>query len=212
MTDKLSLFNEALTEHLDVDKLSSLSENVPHRHALDQVWDRDFVDTVLQKGQWDFAARTQLLEDDPSVTPPFGYQFAFARPANHVRTMAVCTDEYLRAPLLDYEFEGAYWYADHDEIYVRFVSNDLDFGGDFSLWPPNFTRFAACNLAVRSRGRIAGKGIDKDDLKKTCKGLLREAQATDAQERPSVLPPLGSWSRSRTTRLGDRGSRRRLIG
>jgi hypothetical protein len=209
MTDKLSLYNGALTRHLGESKLANLTEDVAKRHALDVVWDADAVDTCLQAGQWDFGARTQAIEYDPSIDPSLngqGFQYAFERPSDLRRIMAVCQDAYLRQPLTTYDYSGGYWFADITPIYVKFVSNDVQYGGDFSLWPPNFTRYVECYLAKETAKRI--KGFDRDalmDIRNDCKMLLSDAKATDAMERPSVKPPLGSWSRARLS--GGRSSR-----
>jgi hypothetical protein len=213
MTDKLSLFNGALTRHIGNDKLADLSENRPERHALDLVWDDGAVDTCLQQGQFDFAARTVKIEFEPSVTPPFGHTYAFERPSDLIRIMAVCSDEFLRCPLMDYVYEGAYWYASIEAIYVRFVSNDASYGGDFSLWPPNFTRYVECHLAHEACQRI--KGMDpkkREQIAVDLTRLLRESKATDAMENPVTFPPRGTWANSRGSRSGDRGKRNQLIG
>jgi hypothetical protein len=48
---------------------------------------------------------------------------AFAKPTDWVDTSAVCQDEYFRVPLLQYADEVGYWFADLDEIYVKYVSD-----------------------------------------------------------------------------------------
>ncbi|MCA9245238.1 MAG: hypothetical protein KDA32_14875, partial [Phycisphaerales bacterium] len=147
MTDRLSLYNGALTVHLGQPPLSALTDDESVRYALDNVWDRGALKTCLQKGQWNFAARSQRLEYDPSVTPDFGYQYAFAKPTDIVRLMGLCSDEYFEAPLRMYQEESGYWFTDLQQIYVRYVSNDASYGLDYSLWPENFTRFVEAFLA-----------------------------------------------------------------
>lgn len=212
MTDKLSLYNGALTRHIG-ETVTTLVENTPKRLALDQVWDNGALDTCLQSGQWDFAARTVKLDYSPSITPPFGYTYAFDRPTDLIRVMGVFSDEFCHQPLTDYLYEGAYWYANLEEIYVRFVSNDSQFGLDYSLWPPNFTRYVECYLAAESCIRITKDEKKRDMLDTRCERLLRKAKGTDAMENPSTLPPRGSWSRARNGRNnGERGKRNQLIG
>jgi hypothetical protein len=38
----------------------------------------------------------------------------------------------MTTPLTDYADEVAYWFSDLDEIYVRYVSDDANFGMDFA--------------------------------------------------------------------------------
>src|SRR5574343_760692 len=128
MATKISLYNNALLL-LGERTLASLTESREVRRLLDKVWARPVVRECLEAGLWRFAMRTVELTYSPSVEPPFGYRYAFDRPSDLVRTAAVCQDEYLREPLLQYQIEGEYWYAELDTIYVRYVSDDDAYGG-----------------------------------------------------------------------------------
>ena len=83
MPSKLSIYNGALTI-IGERKLASLTENREPRYKLDEIWDNDMIDRCLQMGQWKFAKRTVELTASPSVTPSFGFQYAFEQPADHV--------------------------------------------------------------------------------------------------------------------------------
>lgn len=214
MPDKLSIYNGALTV-LGERKLASLTENREPRFKLDDVWDNDLIDRVLKMGQWKFAKRTVELEASPSVTPSFGYQFAFDRPSDFIRTIMVAHDEYFDRPLTRYENEASWWFADVETIYVAYVSNDVQWGNDLTLWPPNFTEMVEHYMAMKAGPRISGVDIASDDLAKWFKRWLQEAKATDAMEAPAKFPPKGGWARSRQGfRSGqtDRGNRSQLIG
>lgn len=212
MTSQLLLYNGALTV-LGERKLASLTENREPRHKLDDVWANDFIDRVLQMGQWKFAKRTVELTASTSITPSFGYQFAFDKPADFVRTMGIASDEYFQQPLTQYDNEGAWMFADIEVIYYRYVSNDTQFGGDFSLWPPNFTEMAEHYLAYKAGPRIIGIEVDEDALEKGWKKWKTAAKATDAMESPTRFPPKGNWASSRQGfSSGERGNRNQLIG
>lgn len=214
MTDKLSLYNGALVV-LGERKLADLTENREPRYRLDDVWDNDLIDRVLKMGQWKFAKRTVELQASPSVTPSFGYQYAFDRPSDFIRTIAVCHDEYFNMPITRYENEASWWFCDQETIYVAYVSNDTQWGSDFTLWPPNFTEMVEHYLAMKAGPRIKGVDISSKTLAQWWKHWLLEAKATDAMESPAKFPPKGGWSRSRQGFRGgqrDRGNRSQLIG
>jgi hypothetical protein len=214
MPDKLSIYNGALTV-LGERKLADLSENREPRYKLDAIWDNDMIDRVLKMGQWKFAKRTVQLEASPSVTPSFGYQYAFDRPTDFIRTIAFCHDEYFELPITRYENEASWWFCDQEVIYVAYVSNDEQWGSDLSLWPANFTEMVEHYMAWKVAPRIAGLDISDKQLLQQYKMWLAEAKATDAMEAPAKFPPQGNWSRSRAgfrNGSNDRGSRTRLIG
>jgi hypothetical protein len=196
MPTKLSLYNGAL-RILGERKLASLTEAREPRRKLDEAWDADALNTVLQAGQWNFGARSTRLESDPSITPEFGYQYAFEKPSDFVRVMGVCQDGYYNIPLTRYSFEGGYWYADLDQIFVRYVSNDAQYGADYSLWPPNFTRYAEAYLAELVAMGITQSADKKLAAQHEMKRWLTEAAATDAMEQPVKFKPAGSWSSAR---------------
>ena len=213
MTDKLSLYNGALTV-LGERKLASLTENREPRYKLDDIWDNDLIDRVLQMGQWYFAQRTVQLDENPSITPSFGYRYGFDAPVDWKRTMAVCYDEYFQLPITRYSREAAWWFCDATPIYVKYVSNDIQYGGDYSLWPPNFTEMVEHYMAMKVAPRLTGVDISDAALLQKWKLWLAEAKATDAMEEPAKFPPKGSWARSRRgfNRNNDGGFRNQLIG
>ena len=215
MPDQLSIYNGALNV-IGERKLANLSENREPRLELDSIWDNEMVDRILQMGQWNFAARSVELLASPSVTPSFGYQFGFDKPpADFIRTMAVCYDEYFDRPITRYSDEGQWIFCDTELIYFKYVSNDSEFGGDFSLWPANFTEFAEHYMAYKVAPRLTGIDISERTLEIRYERTLLKAKSTDAMESPARFAPQGGWARSRQGfRSGqyDRGNRSQLIG
>jgi hypothetical protein len=215
MTDKLSIYNGALNI-LGERKLASVTENREPRYQLDDVWDNSMIDRCLQMGQWNFAARSVELEASPSITPSFGYQFGFDKPPlDFIRTMAVCYDEYFSRPITRYSDEGQWIFADVEIIYLKYVSNDEQFGGDFSLWPANFTEFVEHYLAYKVAPRIAGLDFKERTMEAKFERALLKAKSTDAMESPAKFAPKGGWADSRQgfrSGRSDRGNRSRLIG
>jgi hypothetical protein len=210
--DRLSLYNGALVDHLGEPPLQTLDDDVPVRYTLDNVWDRNAVRRCLQTGQWNFGARTAALEPEDSITPSFGYRNAFAKPDDFVRTMGVCSDEFFQSPLTAYTDETGFWWCDLDTLYVRFVSDDAQYGLNYAAWPHNFQAYVEGFLALGCCS--ATTYTDKrDSLEARVGRLLLKAQSTDAMEQPSKQNPPGSWTTSRSRQgSSERGSRNRLIG
>ncbi len=212
MTTQLSLYNNALLL-CEERKLSSLSEARESRRLLDTVWERPAIDECLQMGQWNFAMRSVEVTPSPSVTPALGFTYAFDRPTDLMRTVAVCSDERFTVPLLQYQTDGPYWFADIDPIYVRYVSNGDDYGADLSLWPPNFCRYVEAYLADAIIGRLTQDKQTWQKINAIKTRALSEAKSSDAMEQPTQMTPPGSWVRSRSRGPGgDRGNRGSLIG
>lgn len=214
-TTRLTLYNGALRECQERE-LASLSENREPRRLLDGVWTggMGLVSFVLQQKQWRFGRRSVELSPEPAIEPSFGRANAFAQPTDFVRTCKFCSDERMDVPLLDYEIEAGYWYSDVDTIYLSYISNDADYGGDLTLWPPNFVLYVETHMASLIAGRLTGNKTDRNDLLKLAAIRLKEAAATDAMESPTEFPPMGTFARARLGGMsrGDRGSRSRLIG
>lgn len=210
---RLRLYNGALLAAGERE-LSAIDDDTPSRRYLDQAWNLGFVNEVLETGQWKFARRTQQLTADTDVDPQFGHTYAFAVPSDHLRTVALCSDEFFQVPLLEYQREGGYWMASIDPIYVSFISNDASFGSDLSRWPASVIEYARHLLAQKIIPRLNGNKTDLDRLEKKIRKLLLDAKSNDAMEDPTRFPPAGSWVRSRGggRSNGDRGSRTSLIG
>ena len=213
MASKLSVYNGALRE-VGERKLASLTENREPRRVLDSAWDAEAVKTCLAAGQWNFATNSIELTHSPSIDPAFGYSYAFDKPENWVRTVAMCGDERFNAPLLQYQDEGSYWYADVDPIYVRYVDAGTSFGLDYGKWPINFTRYVEFFLAARICMSLTQNASKRDGLETLAEVWLTKAKSSDAMDEPTKFLPPGSWSTARHGRsLGrGRGSRGRLIG
>ena len=218
MASRLEIYNNALLicgERF----LADLTEDRLPRHLLDHVWDNDGVKKCLEAGQWKFAMRAVSVTYDPAIDPAFGYTRAFEKPDDWCATAGVCSDEYFKVPLLEYVEETSHWFADLDEIFVRYVSNDASFGGDLSKWPAKFEEYVSTYFASKII-----MGLSKDDKKLNAilhpkSGLLAKAlmsaKSLDAMSGPTTFPAEGNWTSSRrrgSSNRRDGGSRSNLTG
>lgn len=212
MTTTIELFNGALLE-LGERRLVALTDETESRRALDDVWkDGDLRDYLLSQGLWNFAMRSVELTYSPSITPGFGYQFAFDKPVDWVRTAGVSADEYFASPLNEYYDESQYWFCDHETLYVRYVSKDADYGYDMSQWPSSFVRWVETYLASRVALRVTGSSKVRDDMFDLQNRMLVEARSRDAMNEAAGRVPVGSWVRARFMNKAERGKRGSLIG
>lgn len=223
MTDRLAIYNGALMA-CGERGIANLNVNEEGRRLLDTVWNDDGVKHCLEAAQWKFAMCGAKFSYDTAVTPQWGFKRAFAKPADWVVTSAVCQDEYFRAPLLQYSDEASYWFADLDQIYVKYVSTLPAFGTNYAAWPSSFTNYVHQYFASKiimkltsdtaRQDRILGKNRDgKDGSMARC---LIEAKNRDAMAGPTTFPAQGAWNSARRGRRAvgylDGGNRSQLIG
>lgn len=217
-TSRLKLYNGALLICGDRE-LASLTEEQERRRLLDQVWNDGGVRYCLEQGQWKFAMRSSRLDYEPSIEPDWGPKRVFTKPTDWVATSAVCQDEFFTSPLLQYWDEIGYWFADLDQIFVRYVSDDTTYGADMARWPASFTDYVKSYFASRIIHKLPG-GKDKVDT--VChpkSGVMARnlmiAKNKDAMAGPTLFAPPGSWNTARAGRGSthrDRGNRGSLIG
>lgn len=214
-SSKLLLYQGAC-QAVGTRRLASLTENQLSRRELDSVFERGGIKQCLSMAQWKFAIRAQRLDYDPDVEPDFGLRRAFAKPSDWTRTAAVCSDEYYSEPIIHTNIadEAGFWFCDLDTIYVKYVSDDPQFGGDYSLWPENFGAVVEGFFAKEVCLRLTNDKSLKEILDRDFEASLMKAKNTDAMDEGTKFPPLGSWSRARLSRTSrrDRGSRGNLIG
>jgi hypothetical protein len=203
-TSRLAIYNNALIICGET-RLASLSEDRKPRRLLDQVWDSNGLRYCLEQGQWQFAMRTQRIDYDTDFAPPFGYSRAFQKPTDWVLTSAVCSDEFFRTPLTAYADELDYWYADLDEIFVKFVSDDADYGLDLANWPATFCDYVDAYFASKI---IFDLTSDKEKLAfllgrdgNTDSGelgrRLKIAKNRSAMTQPAMRFPMSGWNAAR---------------
>ncbi len=202
MTSKLGLYKGALRA-LGETTITALTDTRPARYTLDEIWDDDFRDLVLQAGLWNFAMKTVRIEYTGDLTPDFGPQYAFDKPTDWIRTAAVSANEDFKPPLserddgLGYWDEQDYWFANYDTLYVKYVSNDENYGYDLSRWPANFTQYASHMIAALGAERITQNRMKKSDVISMADEWLSRAQNTDAMNQTSMIQPQGTWASSR---------------
>lgn len=200
MASRLSVYNGAL-RLCGERRLSSEAEERKSRRLLDDVWDDNGIRRCLEAGQWRFAIRTEALAGSTDFEAPFGYAYQFEKPDDLIRVVGVFPDGSPDAvPLTRYIDEGSFWYADV-VLYVRFVSDDDQFGMNIGEWPHSFSEYVEAYFASR-----VVIDITQDDNKRAAvlhpkTGILARALLTaksnDAMKDPAKFAPTGTWVNSR---------------
>lgn len=191
---KLGVYNSALL-HLEERPLSALTETGNSRSALDAAWS-DSLAYCLESGYWTFALKTiQLYADSAAAT--IGPVNKFTKPSDWVRTYRISDNENMNGQLFDLLDEGGVWFSNVDPLYVKYISNADDYGGDLSLWPATYAEYVATRLAVKTCVRITGNATRLETLLKLEKKARQSASDKDAMNEPPAFPARGSWVSAR---------------
>lgn len=213
MATQLSVFNDALGV-LGARSLAATSDPVEPARVLTSLWSH-VLGYCLEQGRWKFAEREAALTPSLTEIPTFGLANAFEKPTDYVRLNEMSADEYFHSPIFAVHERVDHWYCDLEELWIRYISNDAQYGGNLAAWPETFTAFVTLYLAVRAAPRIAptkkveliriGANMDLDGAKKN-------ALSKDAVAGPTQFLPEGNWSSARGGRTRGRNSRRSLYG
>mgnify|MGYP000697559923 FL=1 len=162
MVTKLELYNMALG-HLGPVRFSSVVENRPDRYELDAVYDR-VLTVMLERGIWFFALRSSLVEPDTDVEPRFGLPYTYSFPTDYVRLRAITTDEAQEHEDTSYKREGRYFFSQHSQLYLTYVSNDTNYGLNLGAFPALYAEAVGAELAYASGLPITKDRGTKNDL------------------------------------------------
>lgn len=198
MATKLSLYRGAL-RILRQPKVDTVTDDVLARYELDDEYDK-CMEYMLEAGLWNFAMRTIALPADPDVDPSFGYQYAFEKPDDWVRTARASNNPQFYPLFVDDEYvdETDYWSASCDPFYVSYVSNDASYGLDLTRWPASFERAFEHELAVRVAPNITTLSADeRKDYILLAKRALSIAQSKDAMNQAPTRRNPGRLIRAR---------------
>ena len=208
MPTVISLYNGAL-RLLGERRLSTLTDDREARYLLDDAYGdgqtEGAVKHCLEVGQWTFATRSVMLDYSPSITPGFGFTYAFDKPTDMVDVCGIWSDDRMTTPLLQYRDERHFWYAELETIYVSYVSNDVNYGADRSLWPDTFSKLIEAYLAREIVTNLTQGETKTEMARKAWKEALTVARSGDAMRKPTAKLPDGTWSLARRSYSG--GSR-----
>lgn len=195
MADRLEIYRGAL-RLLGPSNLASLSEDRPEKRALDGAWE-NCGNFMLEQGMWNFAIRTVQLSFDEDVEPLFGFDHAFSKPEDWVRTVSISETADFREGVMAYEDETSYWHVSLETIYVRYVSNDDAYGWNVGAWRQHFSKAIEAYLAFECGLPISSDRGNRNDIYSLYEKRLRAAKIKDAVDERVRYSPPGRWTRSR---------------
>lgn len=202
MATKLSVYNGIMIA-LGQRHFEALTEQREERRIIDTEWDRG-MNYCLGQAQWNFALRAQELDDDPAVSTS-GYDYAFAKPSDWIRTSAISLSETYNPPLTDYLDKRDYLFANGTPLYLRYISSDAtNGGGALTQWPLAFEEYVIAHFARRLYPRFATgsgqnvSGAYLQELSNRERRALINASGKDVMNESVRFKPTGSWVNSRS--------------
>ena len=200
LTDTLRfIYNDAL-QILDMDPIVSNNDDSLRKNRISIALDNGLVGSVLEDTSWSFGLQSDQLFADPSINPPWGYEFVVALPADMHRLNGVYQDELMRTPIRDYIDEmdtgtgDRQIFSSYQIIYIEYVSKD--FLTNYDQWPDYFKRLVAARMAVDANV----PGGNKQQAVAQYSQRRKEAFSTSAINGPPKTLAMGKWSRSRLYR------------
>lgn len=195
---QLGVFNKAL-RWLEERKALNTSESREALRYLNDEW-TDAVLFCLYAGYWNFAIRSIQITADANQAPAFGKQFCFTKPPDWTKTYQFADNPDYMPLLRDFEDLNNVWYANINPIYIKYLSNDPNFGLNMALWTPGFIEYLAAYLAFVCAPRLKMQGDITDRLEKLQLKKKLEGLSQDAMDQAVGKPPYGSWVMSRAPR------------
>ena len=195
---QLSVYSKAL-RWLEERQCLSLTEPREPVRLLNTEW-QDAVNACLYTGFWNFAVREIKAIPDSNQVTNFGYTYSYTKPPDWVRTFQISQDDRFHQMLRRYLDQNNVWFSDLPYMYIKYVSNDPDFGWNMAYWTPGFTEYLAGYLASLLAPRIKQDSAKIDAVEKRLKRTRAEALSTDAMDLPVGHIPYGTWVTSRMPR------------
>lgn len=208
MTDKLSVYR-GIARAVGERKVASLDETSKIRRLIDGVWADDAgIPACLSAAYWNFAMDEAEVTYSPSVSPQFGYTYAFDKPEDWVRTFMVSNEGSFKNGTYRFKDQGEYWFADDDTIYASFVSKSTSRGMDLALWTPDFCNYVHHHIGALIVADLEGSRSAKADLDKDARRYMNIARARDAMDEAMRFRPQGGWASARRGGYSSRGRSR----
>lgn len=184
---KLSLFNNALL-NIGERRLSTDTDTVETRYALDIAYDQTAVDACLDMVKPRFALETNKLTS-PATATEHGLQYVYSLPSDYVSLHELCSDAELDEPINRYLIENRTIACDYaTQVYLRFISNDHALAN----WSPLFADVVSTYLALRVAPRFAPQKVSA--LTDQLQSQIEVAIAVEGAKEPARRPRAGSFT------------------
>tara|TARA_B100000287_G_C20644690_1_gene784676 strand:- start:779 stop:1369 length:591 start_codon:yes stop_codon:yes gene_type:complete len=174
-------------------RITSLTQATPNANAVNDIYEQ--VRDDMLEFPWNFATqRVELAQ--LSTTPAFGYDFAYALPADWLYTISV-HDNDGGYGTIDYREEQVanqkVLSTDRTSVYLTYVKKETD----PNLMPASFRLALASALARNLAIPLANSNVLEDQLAARAVKDLARAKSIDALSSFPEPRPRGSWANSR---------------
>jgi len=174
-------------------RITSFTQATPNANAINDIYS-EIRDTLLEY-PWNFA--TQRVELAKLTTAPsFGYDHAYALPADWIYTISV-HDNDGGYGTIDYRAEQVanqkVLSTSHSSVYITYVKRETD----PNLMPASFRMALSSALARNLAITIANSNVLEDQLSARAEKDLSKAKSIDALGSFPEPRPRGSWATSR---------------
>ncbi len=193
MPSQIDVINVAL-RRVGASRIQSLGEDSPEAAISGDLID-NVVDDLLRQHAWNFATRrvkmARLTEE-----PTFEFDYAYAFPADWIRTVSVHSNDAGRNTIYFREeyIEGQrVLLTSQEDVYLRYIADIRD----PNLWPPDFRQSVSLYLAKDLAMPLANSNRLQENLFSEARGTLARAKSADAQGSSPERMPLGTWVRRR---------------
>lgn len=152
-------------------------------------------DDLLRSHPWNFATKRVKLARS-STAPVFGFDYAYALPADWLRTVSAHdNDEGLG--VIEFKEEqqtsARVVVTNAEDVYLRYVARVED----PNLMPADFRKALSRSLADAMAIDLAASNTIRDEVSKEASDLVRRAKSADAMGSSPERRPMGSWAASR---------------
>lgn len=198
MASVIDVANRALTK-LGAARITSLSDDSKQARAVNSCFD-DLRDAELRQNRWTFAIkRVQVAA--LAETPLYGFEYAYALPADFLR-LDMVGDDYPAVDLSNYRnTEDVDYVIESNKVLTNYPAPlSIRYGATISdpqEWDALFREALACRLAAEICEDLTQSTGKRDQAWKEYKMALTAAKRSAAIERPPSSLPDDTWIFSR---------------
>lgn len=194
MSVRTDVINDALIELGQPTTTGPDDDSDPIVSAIVEIYNRT-AKRVLGDYPWNFAMKVaQLAQLNDTLD---GWTYTFAKPANCVRIVKVCSQaDMRRRPDIDFEDREGQVSTQYAETWMAYVDGDFA-GNDVGGWPETVKTALALELAARVAPKTDMSRNERELLLLRARSAMTEARRWDAQQNKVQKPGLSSWQRAR---------------
>lgn len=197
MPSNIDVINVAL-RRVGTARINSLTDDSPEAAQAGDLYD-NVVDQLLRQHAWNFATKREKLARVSEV-PSFEFDYAYAVPADWIRTVSVHPDDRGVGHLQyreEWQDNQRVILASCEDLYLRYIARITD----PNLWPADFRDAVSFIMARDMAISIASSNTLLNNLDALARRKVAAARSADAMGSSPERRPRGSWvTRRGTTR------------